>query len=106
VETYQKFSDLFLHLIVENDKSSGYASFVARDPDQLDVDALAEEALRKTSKEEPIQIEPGEYEVILEPYAVSELLSFLGYLGFHALAVQEGEVFSLIGSGKKWWMKR
>ena len=101
VETYQKFSDLFLHLIVENDKSSGYASFVARDPDQLDVDALAEEALRKTSKEEPIQIEPGEYEVILEPYAVSELLSFLGYLGFHALAVQEGRSFFSNRFGEK-----
>ncbi|HUL37637.1 MAG TPA: hypothetical protein VLW47_08120, partial [Thermodesulfobacteriota bacterium] len=40
VEVYQRFSDLFLHVIVENDKTSGYASFVARDPDQLDVDAL------------------------------------------------------------------
>jgi PmbA protein len=101
VETYQKFSDLFLHLIVENEKSSGYASFVARDPDQLDVDSLAEEAIRKISEEEPIQIEPGEYEVILEPYAVNELLSFLGYLGFHALAVQEGRSFFSNRFGEK-----
>jgi PmbA protein len=101
VEAYQKFSDLFLHLIVENEKSSGYASFVARDPDQLDVDSLTQEAIRKTSGEEPIQIEPGEYEVILEPYAVSELLSFLGYLGFHALAVQEGRSFFSNRFGEK-----
>jgi PmbA protein len=101
VEAYQKFSDLFLHVIVENEKSSGYASFVARDPDELDVDALAKEAIGKISKEEPIQIEPGEYEVILEPYAVSELLSFLGYLGFHALAVQEGRSFFCNHFGEK-----
>jgi PmbA protein len=101
VETYQKFSDLFLHLIVENERSSGYASFVARDPDQLDVGALTQEAMRKTSKEEPVQIEPGEYEVILEPYAVNELLSFLGYLGFHALAVQEGRSFFSNRFGEK-----
>jgi predicted Zn-dependent protease len=101
VEAYQRFSDLFLHLIVENEKSSGYASFVARDPDQLDVDSLAQEAIRKTSKEELIQVEPGEYEVILEPYAVSELLSFLGYLGFHALAVQEGRSFFSNRFGEK-----
>src|SRR5512139_1942049 len=101
VETYQKFSDLFLHLIVENDKSSGYASFVARNPDKLDVDSLAQEAIRKISGEEPIQIEPGEYEVILEPYAVSELLSFLGYLGFHDLAVQEGRSFFSNRFGEK-----
>jgi len=101
VEAYQKFSDLFLHLIVENEKSSGYASVVTRDPDQLDMDALVQEAVRKTTGEEPIQIEPGEYEVILEPYAVSELLSFLGYLGFHALAVQEGRSFFSNRFGEK-----
>jgi predicted Zn-dependent protease len=101
MEAYQKFSDLFFHLIVENGMNSGYASFVARDPDQLDVDSLAQEAIRKTSKEEPIQIEPGEYEVILEPYAVNELLSFLGYLGFHALAVQEGRSFFSNRFGEK-----
>lgn len=101
LEAYQKFSDLFLHLIVENEKSSGYASFVARNPDQLEIDSLAQEAVRKTSRKEPIQIEPGEYEVILEPYAVSELLSFLGYLGFHALAVQEGRSFFSNRFGEK-----
>jgi PmbA protein len=101
VEAYQKFSDLFFHLIVENGKNSGYASFVARNPDQLDVDSLAQEAMRKISNEEPIQIEPGEYEVILEPYAVNELLSFLGYLGFNALAVQEGRSFFTNRFGEK-----
>jgi predicted Zn-dependent protease len=101
VETYQRFSDLFLHLIVENEESSGYASFVARNPDQLDMDSLAQEAINKTSQKESVQIEPGEYEVILEPYAVSELLSFLGYLGFHALAVQEGRSFFSNRFGEK-----
>ncbi len=101
VEAYQKFSDLFLHVIVENDKNSGYASFVTRDPDELDVNALAKEATGKISKEEPMEVEPGEYEVILEPYAVDELLSFLGYLGFHALAVQEGRSFFCNHFGEK-----
>ncbi len=101
VEAYQKFSDLFLHVIVENEKSSGYASFVARDPDELDVDALAKEAIGKISKEEPMELEPGEYEVVLEPYAVNELLSFLGYLGFHSLAVQEGRSFFCNHFGEK-----
>jgi len=101
VEAYQRYSDLLLHLIVGDDKNTGYASFVSRDPDQLDIHSLAREAIEKTSKGEPIQIEPGEYEVILEAYAVSELLSFLGYLGFHALAVQEGRSFFCNEFGKK-----
>jgi PmbA protein len=101
VEAYQNYSDLFLHMIAENGRNSGYASFVSRDADQLDIEALAEEATRKVSKHEPIQMEPGEYEVILEPYAVSELLSFLGFLGFHAMAVQEGRSFFCDHFGKK-----
>jgi predicted Zn-dependent protease len=101
VEAYQKYSDLFFHLILEDENASGYASFVSRDPDQLNIDSLAKEAIGKASRGEPIQIEPGEYEVILEPYAVSELLSFLGYLGFHALAVQEGRSFLCNQFGNK-----
>lgn len=101
VEAYQKFSDLFFHLIVRKEDESGYASFVARDPDSLDVGALAQEALRKISRREPIQIDPGEYEVVLEPYAVSDLLNFLGYLGFHALALQEGRSFFCHRFGEK-----
>jgi predicted Zn-dependent protease len=93
IEAYQKYSDLFVHLIVNKEESSGYASFVSRDPDQLNIASLAQEAIEKASMGDPVQIEPGEYEVILEPYAVNELLSFLGYLGFHALAVQEGRSF-------------
>ena len=101
VEAYQSYSDLFLHLITENDRSSGYASFVSRDADQLDGDRLAREATEKTSREEPVSIEPGEYEVVLEPYAVSELLLFLSYLGFHGRAVQEGRSFFCHRFGEK-----
>ncbi|MBI5969315.1 MAG: TldD/PmbA family protein [Deltaproteobacteria bacterium] len=101
VEAYQEYSDVFFHLIVEDGKNSGYSSFVSRNPDQLNVQALAKEAIKKASLGDPIQVEPMEYEVILEPYAVAELLLFLGYLGFHALAVQEGRSFLCGQFGKK-----
>lgn len=101
IEAYQRYSDLFLHLIAQNGKNSGYGSFVSRRPSELDLEGLAREAIGKVSSHEPIEIDPGEYEVILEPYAVSELLSFLGYLGFHALAVQEGRSFLCDQIGKK-----
>jgi PmbA protein len=100
-EVYQEYSDLFFHTIAENGNSSGYASFVSRDPDQLDVERLGEEAIGKASHGEPVQVDPGEYEVILEADAVSELLSFLGYLGFHALSVQEGRSFFCGQFGRK-----
>ena len=36
---------------------------------------------------------PGEYEVVLEEFAVSDMLDFLGYVGFGGLAVEEGRSF-------------
>lgn len=101
VEAYQRYSDLFLHLIAQNGKNSAYASFVSRRPNELDLEGLAQEVIGKVSFQEPIEVDPGDYEVILEPYAVSELLTFLGYLGFHALAVQEGRSFFCGQMGKK-----
>jgi predicted Zn-dependent protease len=101
VEAYQSYSDVFLHMIAENRKNSGYASFVSRDAEQLDIEAFAEEATRKVSRDEAIQVEAGEYEVVLEPYAVGELLSFLGSLGFHAMALQEGRSFLCGRLGEK-----
>lgn len=101
VEAYQKYSALFIHLIVDNGKNSAYSSFVSRDPDTFNIESLFREASEKVGTEEQIKIEPGEYEVVLEPYAVSELLSFLGYLGFHALAVQEGRSFFCNHFGEK-----
>jgi PmbA protein len=101
VEAYQKYSDLFFHLIAEDGRGTGYASFVSRDPDRFDIDSLAQKAVLKASKGDPVEVEAGEYEVVLEPDAVSELLSFLGYLGFNAMAVQEERSFFCNQFGKK-----
>jgi PmbA protein len=101
VEAYQKYSDLFFHLIGTNGKSSAYAGFVSRDPEHFNPPSLAGEVIKKVSAADPVSLEPGEYEVILEPYAVRELLVFLGGLGFHALALQEGRSFFCGQLGKK-----
>ncbi len=101
VEAFQDYSDIFIHLIVQDGGASGYAGLVTRDYDQLQVEPLVQTALSKASREAPAPVEPGEYEVVLEPEAVHEMLSFLGYLGFHALAVQEGRSFFCNQFGKK-----
>ena len=101
VETRQEYSDLFFHSIVQNDHGSGYASFVSRDPARLEVQPLIQAAASKISAGGAVEVPPGEYEVILEPPAVHELLAFMGHLGFHALAVQEGRSFLCNHFGKQ-----
>ena len=52
-----------------------------------------EAAERARTSANPVDIEPGDYPVVLHHYAVVDLLDMLGYLGFSALAVQEERSF-------------
>jgi PmbA protein len=76
------------------DGGSGYAEAAAVDATTIDAGALGREAAGKArATSEPVSIPPGDYPVVLEEYAVVDLLDMLGYLGFSALAVQEQRSF-------------
>jgi predicted Zn-dependent protease len=73
---------------------SGYAEAAAVDATTLDPGALGREAAGKArTTANAVALEPGDYPVVLEEYAVVDLLDMLGYLGFSALAVQEERSF-------------
>jgi len=85
------------HLITVSmgpDGEAGYAEGAAVDHRQIDAAALGREAAaRARASRNAQQLEPGDYPVVLEEYAVIDLLDMLGYLGFSALAVQEERSF-------------
>jgi predicted Zn-dependent protease len=73
---------------------SGYAESAAVDATTIDAAAIGREASSKaTATANAVSLEPGDYPVVLEEYAVVDLLDMLGYLGFSALAVQEERSF-------------
>jgi len=73
---------------------SGYAEAAAVDASTIDAAALGREASGKArATADAVSIEPGDYPVVLEEYAVVDLLDMLGYIGFSALAVQEERSF-------------
>ncbi len=76
------------------DGGTGYAEAAAVDAETIDAAALGREASGKArATANAVSIEPGDYPVVLEEYAVVDLLDMLGYLGFSALAVQEERSF-------------
>jgi len=80
------------------DGGSGYAEQAAVDATVIDAAALGREASDKArATANAVAIAAGDYPVVLEEYAVVDLLDMLGYLGFSALAVQEGRSFVEIG---------
>ena len=69
---------------------TGYAESASADAAVIDAAALGREATAKAlATDNAVSIEPGDYPVILEAYAVVDLLDMLGYLGFSAAATQE-----------------
>ncbi len=83
-----------LNMVAMSDDSAGYAAGLAADFSQLDFEALGREAVEKCVRSRnPRPLEPGEYTVILEPYAAHDLVQMMGYTGFGATALQEGRSF-------------
>jgi len=74
---------------------TGYAEACATDATTIDAAAIGREAADKArATERPISLPPGDYPVVLEEYAVLDIVDMLGYLGFSALAVQENRSFA------------
>jgi predicted Zn-dependent protease len=80
--------------VVMGEAGSGYADRGAIDVRQLDKEDIADEVIDKAQRNQNAQpIEPGTYEVVLEEYAVAEMLEFMSFMGFSALAAQEERSF-------------
>lgn len=79
-----------LLITVMSDTSSGWAKGGSWRIHDLTAEALADEATAKAMRSKaPHDIEPGEYTVVLDHYAVDDILGALSLYGMGAQAVQE-----------------
>lgn len=94
VQAYAPTTISNLTTVVMSEDSSGYASAASPDVREIDPVATGREAVDKAVRSrKPRAIEPTECPVVLEEYAVAELLMYIAYLGFGALSVHEGRSF-------------
>jgi len=95
---YHRSTEATINSVVMGEAGSGYADRGAIDVRDLDKNEVADEVIDKAQRNQNAQpIEPGVYEVVLEEYAVAEMLDFLNYTGFSALAVEEERSFMRLG---------
>lgn len=81
-----------LTVVTGPDGGFGYASATSGNIDDIDAKAIgAEAAKRAHESRNPTGIEPGEYECILMPYAVADMMNMLAWMGFGAMEYQEGQ---------------
>jgi PmbA protein len=87
-----------LTVMTGDDGASGYAQAISTDIGAIDAAAVGAEAADKAARSVGASdLEPGEYDVVLEEYAVQTVLEYLSYAGFSALAVEEGRSFMELG---------
>jgi PmbA protein len=102
VFAYNRETQADINTVVMSGTSSGYAARVSKDVGDIDGDAVAREAVDRALRGlNPVAVEPGDYEVVLEPYAVVDLLDFFSYLSFGALPYIEKRSFMAGRLGEK-----
>jgi predicted Zn-dependent protease len=94
VFAYHRETQADINTVIMSATSSGYAARLSKDVADIDGAAIADEAVDRALRSvNPQTIEPGTYEVVLEPYAVVDLLDFFSYLSFGALPYMEKRSF-------------
>ncbi|HZV00507.1 MAG TPA: TldD/PmbA family protein [Planctomycetota bacterium] len=89
-------------LTVQGKDSSGWAEASSPSLGSFDLEAMAARAVEKCrASANPGEIEPGAYDVILEPAAVRDLGEFLFWGGFTGREYEEGSTWSAGFMGKK-----
>jgi PmbA protein len=83
-----------LEVIASDGDTSGYASGYAPAPAGIDHERLCETACDKAELARgAVPLPPGEYDVVLEPAAVSEICEWLGFTAFSARSMEDGTSF-------------
>ena len=95
IYAYEPRTESECHAVVMADaQGSGYTQGVATDASTLDFEAMASKAVNKALRSRnPIDIPLGEYPVVLDTFAVADMLQTLVFTGFTATAVQEERSF-------------
>ncbi len=102
VRAYQPYTAASVNIIAMSDTSSGYAAGTGRKVSDIKFEKLAKRAVEKCDvAQNPISIEPGTYEVILEPEAFASLLEWMNYIGFGSKSVEQQTSFLAGKFGKK-----
>ena len=91
VRAWQESTRANLRMVFTGADSSGFAEATTADASTIDAASLASVAADKCARSAaPTAVEPGRWDVILEPPAISDMLFFLGASAFNGLACAEG----------------
>ena len=102
IDCYDAYSRANTTCLIDIGDSTGWGEGSSHSASLLDVSVSAQRARHKADAGRGAgDAEPGTYEVILEAPAAANLIEFLGYMGFGAKSMIEGESFFTTRKGEK-----
>ncbi len=102
VFAYHRETNADINATIMSSDGSGYAARLSTDAGDIDGRPVASEAIDKCLRSaNPVSLEPGAYDVILEDYATVDILDYLSLLGFGAQTYQEKRSFMSGHLGEK-----
>ena len=102
IDCFDAFTRCVTTCLVDDGEATGWGEASSHAVSQVDPEAAARTASAKAaSGHDPIEAEPGEHAVLLEPSAVALLLDYLSYVGMGAKQVLDGESFLATRSGEQ-----
>ena len=94
IKSYHRVTSAKLDIIAtrdDDDRATGRASTVVHDASRLDATAQAEHAAETAQRSAgAIVLPPGEYDVVLEPPAVAELMEWMALASFGSQGFRDG----------------
>lgn len=102
VRRYARMTHADATIIAIGAKTSGYATLRERRAADLDIAALGEEAILKATLAADVSedLEPGKYDVILEPPALAEVFDWMNMIAFTGQSFEDGSSFFVGNLGK------
>lgn len=90
LRAYQASTFASLNCVAITPSFSGGAQGISRRIGELDISGIGDKAISKALQgQDPAELEPGKYDVILEPQAICELVEWIGYVGLGSRAMEE-----------------
>lgn len=101
IDCWDAFTRCVTTCLVEDDGGTGWAEASSHDLSEVDVESVARRAAEKAARSrDPVEADPGTYEVVLEPPATAMLVDYLAYVGMGAKQVIDGESFFTSRAGE------
>jgi predicted Zn-dependent protease len=102
VRAHHSFTQAGLTSLISDESSSGWGEGHSSRLDGVDAELVGETAAAKCLQgRKPVEVEAGDYVVVLEEPAVCDVLGFLGFVGLGAMALQDGTSFMCEKMGQK-----